>query len=103
MIKRANGILLTGRRCRDQRLQRGIGRRQQVMQQAAMRDRRLYRGVVVTGIWQGRQLFQPILDLTRGGRRRIQREVQHGGRERGGGGDDRRRSEAARRALNMPK
>ena len=55
------------------------------MQQPTMRDRRLYRGGIATRVWQGRQLLQSILDLARRGRRRIEREVQHGGGERGGG------------------
>ncbi len=52
-----------------------------------MRDRRLNRFGVAGWALQTRKLFQPILDVARGGRRSIEREMQHGGGERGGGGD----------------
>src|SRR6267142_813522 len=54
-----------------------------------MRDRRLYRGSIATRVWQGRQLLQSRLDVACSGWRRIEREVQHGGRERGGDRDHR--------------
>ncbi len=87
--QRANDLLFASGRRGDQRLQRGVGRRQQVVQYAAMRDRRLNRFGVGSWAWQSRKLLQPILDVARRGRRGIEREVQHGSRERGSGRDHR--------------
>src|SRR5258708_33891833 len=59
------------------------------MQHAPMRDCRLYKVGVAGRALQTRKLLQPILDLADRGRRRIEREVQHGGCQRAGGSDHR--------------
>ena len=41
------------------------------MQQPTMRDRRLYRGGIATGVWQPCQLFESILDFAGGGGRDV--------------------------------
>jgi len=82
-----NDVLLAKARCRYQCPQQAIGCRQQRMQYSPVRDHRLDRIDVARRILQISQFVQPILDLARGNLRAVEREAQHGSRERAGGCD----------------
>src|SRR6202790_2025350 len=59
------------------------------MQYSPVCERRLNRIGIARWALHTPKLFQSMLDLARGIRRGIEREVQHGGSERGGGRDHR--------------